>query len=305
MVRNKRNTAATEPTSPTPLPRGRGGRGGRGSRSGHATTAQAGSSQNPPPFVEAFSRPSTPPLTRQEFPDYTTPPHSPSSPSLDERLHAVAVPSLLSPRAGPHSINRAPSRQSQSQPRSSQSSMASDDPFSRQPPPPSTSETNASQDSNHRGSTKDCYEFYSDEGDSVHRRCKFCLLTDPQKATTRGRFKFTTASGQLRKHLYDTHLGPWVDACDHLGYPITAKSALIKANAYRQQQGRSTQTSTSENLNGSRCAFSSEAFLDAICEWIVGDSQSINGIESPRLRKIFLMLREELKDEDIPHRTHI
>ncbi|THU82155.1 hypothetical protein K435DRAFT_692069, partial [Dendrothele bispora CBS 962.96] len=97
----------------------------------------------------------------------------------------------------------------------------------------------------------------------------------------------------------------WVNACDHLGYPITAKSAQIKANAYRQQQGRSTQFSASENLDGSRCAFSSEAFVDAICEWIIGDSQSINTIESPRLRKIFLMLREELKDEDIPHRLHI
>ncbi|THU93140.1 hypothetical protein K435DRAFT_861764 [Dendrothele bispora CBS 962.96] len=160
MVHNKQNTTATEPTSPTPLPCGCGG---CGSCSGHATTTQAGSSQNPPPFNEAFSQPLTPPLTRQEFPDYTTPPHSPSSPSLDECLHAVAVPSLMSPRAGPHSINCAPSRQSQSQPRSSQSSMAADDPFSRQPPLPSTSETNASQDSNHRGSTKDCYEFYSDE----------------------------------------------------------------------------------------------------------------------------------------------
>jgi len=33
--------------------------------------------------------------------------------------------------------------------------------------------------------------------------------------------------------------------------------------------------------------------------------QSINVIESPQLRAIFLMLREELKDTDIPHRTSL
>ena len=37
--------------------------------------------------------------------------------------------------------------------------------------------------------------------------------------------------------------------------------------------------------------------------------QSLNVIESPELRKIFLMLRHELRDTDIPHRstlrTHI
>lgn len=33
--------------------------------------------------------------------------------------------------------------------------------------------------------------------------------------------------------------------------------------------------------------------------------QSLNVVESPHLRAIFLMLREELRDEDIPRRTHI
>lgn len=33
--------------------------------------------------------------------------------------------------------------------------------------------------------------------------------------------------------------------------------------------------------------------------------QSINIVESPRLRSIFLMLRPELKERDIPHRTKI
>jgi hypothetical protein len=34
-------------------------------------------------------------------------------------------------------------------------------------------------------------------------------------------------------------------------------------------------------------------------------AQAINVIESPRLRKIFLLLREELKESDIPSRSTI
>jgi hypothetical protein len=33
--------------------------------------------------------------------------------------------------------------------------------------------------------------------------------------------------------------------------------------------------------------------------------QSLNIIDSPKLRALFLMLREELQDADIPHRTTI
>jgi len=33
--------------------------------------------------------------------------------------------------------------------------------------------------------------------------------------------------------------------------------------------------------------------------------QSLNVVESPELRSLFRMLREELRDSDIPRRTHI
>ena len=33
--------------------------------------------------------------------------------------------------------------------------------------------------------------------------------------------------------------------------------------------------------------------------------QSLNVVESPELRRIFLMLREELCDSDIPHRSRM
>ncbi len=68
--------------------------------------------------------------------------------------------------------------------------------------------------------------------------------------------------------------------------------------------------------------YSHDAFVDAIVEWIIADDQvwrpslmlfvcwtfsfqSINVIECPQLRQIFLMLWEDLTDADIPHRTYI
>jgi len=62
-------------------------------------------------------------------------------------------------------------------------------------------------------------------------------------------------------------------------------------------------------------------FVEAILEFIVGDDQvcllssnmfviltllqSINIVESPRLRKIFLLLHKELQESDIPSHTTI
>lgn len=37
----------------------------------------------------------------------------------------------------------------------------------------------------------------------------------------------------------------------------------------------------------------------------MSELQSLNVIESPHLRKIFMMLRKDLKDSDIPHRTTV
>jgi hypothetical protein len=45
------------------------------------------------------------------------------------------------------------------------------------------------------------------------------------------------------------------------------------------------------------------AYIDAVLIFII--FQSLNVIECPQLRAIFLMLREELQDSDIPSRTTI
>ncbi|OBZ71068.1 hypothetical protein A0H81_08990 [Grifola frondosa] len=46
-------------------------------------------------------------------------------------------------------------------------------------------------------------------------------------------------------------------------------------------------------------------FVDAIVEFIIADDQSLNVVESPQLRAIFLLLREDLQDSDIPRRSTI
>ena len=137
-------------------------------------------------------------------------------------------------------------------------------------------------------------------------------------------FSKATGTTVLRNHLASEHVASWVDTCDKFKIPIKAQVAQKAVNDYRQKRGQPQAPS-----NGSQVPpppiheYSREAFVDAIVEWIVADdqvcllslfhiinllhydSQSLNVIENLHLRAIFLMLREELRDEDIPRRTHI
>ena len=106
--------------------------------------------------------------------------------------------------------------------------------------------------------------------------------------------------------------------CDTMRVQIVSKSSVIqdKINAFRGQTSTSDSTSSAVPHQ-----FSREAFIDGILEWIIADDQvsdalsllcwlltltqcqSINVIENPQLRSLFRLLRSELRDEDIPHRT--
>ncbi|KAJ6545312.1 hypothetical protein B0H19DRAFT_896983, partial [Mycena capillaripes] len=99
----------------------------------------------------------------------------------------------------------------------------------------------------------------------------------------------------------------WVEGCDQLKIPIKAKEAAPYVNDYHVRKHQKTGATSNSEPGKKRTQFSQEAFVDAIVEWIVGDDQpeSINVIENEQLRAIFLMLRSELKDSDIPHRTKI
>ncbi|KAJ7701898.1 hypothetical protein B0H17DRAFT_924065 [Mycena rosella] len=115
----------------------------------------------------------------------------------------------------------------------------------------------------------------------------------------------STSSGVLCKHLYKHHLEAWVEGCDKLKYTIKAREAKQYVDEYRARKGGKTGTAPNPELDKNQQEFSQEAFVDALVEFIVGDDQSINVVENAQLRAIFLMLRAELKDSDIPHRTKI
>ncbi|KAJ7704901.1 hypothetical protein B0H17DRAFT_1175431 [Mycena rosella] len=118
--------------------------------------------------------------------------------------------------------------------------------------------------------------------------CRQKHAADPR--SHRKTFSKTTSTGVLRKHLYEHHLDQ--RKLSHLSTTTT--------------HARNTTTSTSDpKLQEKRTEFSQEAFVDTIIEFIVGDDQSINVVENKQLRAIFLMLRSELRDQDIPHRTTI
>ena len=133
-------------------------------------------------------------------------------------------------------------------------------------------------------------------------------------------FSTTTGTSGLRKHLADRHLSAWISGCDQLDIEITAAAVRSQVIQHRQRQGQQS----CDDTNGSSLRaqeYSPEAFVDAIMEWIVADDQvsfnieisglwlmmgqSLNVVENPQLRQIFLMLKEDLRDSDIPHRSTI
>ncbi|KAK6991690.1 hypothetical protein R3P38DRAFT_3227535 [Favolaschia claudopus] len=109
----------------------------------------------------------------------------------------------------------------------------------------------------------------------------------------------------LRKHIYTEHPNEWITGCARLNIQIIANEAQPAIQEYKRRQGHlSSNAEAAAQIKGRRL-FSHEAFVDAIVEFIVGDDQSLRVIECPQLRAIFLMLRSELKDSDVPHRSTI
>ncbi|KAK7014542.1 ribonuclease H-like domain-containing protein, partial [Favolaschia claudopus] len=204
-----------------------------------------------------------------EPPQSTSPSPSPgpASPSHVRRRH--------SPRAGPHAS----------------------------PPPPPRGRARA------RGVAKasDVWTFFENSQDGSKRDCAFCKQRHSvnPRATAPKPFASSTSTGVLRRHLYEQHLEAWVEGCDRLKIPITAKDATPHVNGYRERKNQATNGGSTSASDKKRTPFTQDGFVDAIVEWIVSDDQSINVIENEQLRNIFLMLRAELNDSDIPHRTKI
>ncbi|KAF7347428.1 HAT family dimerization domain-containing protein [Mycena venus] len=224
----------------------------------------------PRPYVHFAGRDSD---DGEYFPD---PPASPSqSPSPTRQSSSQRRQHRRSPRAGPHASPL---------------------------PPPRHKGTDRS------GSAKDVWTFFEpkDPQGTQKRECLFCKqchAANPHIGTYK--FSTNTSTGILRRHLYEHHVDAWVEGCDRLKIQIKAKEAARYVDEYRVRKHQTTSGTSTSEPGKKREQFSQEAFVDAIVEWIVGDDQSINVVENEQLRNIFLMLRSELKDSDIPHRTKI
>ncbi|KAF5343710.1 hypothetical protein D9758_016511 [Tetrapyrgos nigripes] len=145
----------------------------------------------------------------------------------------------------------------------------------------------------------DVWPFFNIEEHTQKRICTICSHT---ASTTGGDppdpFSANTSTGTLRKHLYTSHLSFWIQSCDRLNISIMAREARTYVESYCADPAN-----PGEHIP--RQVYSRDAFRDAICEFIISDDQAINAIENPKLRAIFLMLKKDLEDSDIPRRHEI
>ncbi|KAJ7836917.1 hypothetical protein B0H14DRAFT_3141636 [Mycena olivaceomarginata] len=150
-------------------------------------------------------------------------------------------------------------------------------------------------------------DFFRSKGSTGQTEAGVLILQQHATDAHIGMTKFAklTSTGVLRKHLYEHHIDVWVEGCDQLKIPIKAKEAARFVDAYRVRKHQKTGNTSNSEPGRREDLFRRRRFVDAIVEFIVGDDQSINVVENEQLRAIFLMLRAELKDSDIPHRTKI
>ncbi|KIM78715.1 hypothetical protein PILCRDRAFT_56284, partial [Piloderma croceum F 1598] len=154
-------------------------------------------------------------------------------------------------------------------------------------------------DSSHSTTAHDINHFFSRGNKKVGSQtvCKVCEK-DP---TAKHNFRYSaqTANATLRSHLEKYHAdeylqfyseGKWPNLLPKKRYEGTTESSI---GAQNTQDGRP------------RPAFTWRAFLTHIINFIVADDQSINVIECREFRDLLLLLRADIQDKDIPHRTKI
>lgn len=91
-------------------------------------------------------------------------------------------------------------------------------------------------------------------------------------------YKTTSSTTTYRTHLSTAHPNSWVEACDHLGIPISGKNFQPLVEKIRKQLANASRNApvsgTDAEANAApRIPFSTEAFLDAIIDFVVADDQ--------------------------------
>lgn len=87
------------------------------------------------------------------------------------------------------------------------------------------------------------------------------------------KFSIKTGTGVLHRHLFEHHANKWIEGCDKLRIPITAKEAQRALTDYRHRKGQVNANANSTEHSKPGRPFSQEAFVDAIVEFIVADDQ--------------------------------
>ena len=87
------------------------------------------------------------------------------------------------------------------------------------------------------------------------------------------KFSLKTGTGVLCRHLFEHHADKWIEGCDKLCIPITAKEAQQALADYRHQKGQANTNTNSTEHSKPGLPFSHKAFVDTIVEFIVADDQ--------------------------------
>lgn len=88
-------------------------------------------------------------------------------------------------------------------------------------------------------------------------------------------YSSTTSTSTLQKHLADNHFAEWVDSCDEQKIQIS-ETLKVYPHVLQHQSERDGWQNTQPSSNpgiGERLKFSKEAFVNAICDFVISDDQ--------------------------------
>lgn len=132
-----------------------------------------------------------------------------------------------------------------------------------------------------------------------------------------------TSTYGLRKHLCNNHLDEWAKQCKEKKLVIGGEEARAIVADYWRQRGEMVDGANSSQSNQARLSFTAENFIQAILKFVVSDDQvhiilqtqiyyqlikflqALNILENKSFRALLLLLRDNLNDSDIPHRSFL
>ncbi|KAF5338299.1 hypothetical protein D9758_015766 [Tetrapyrgos nigripes] len=154
--------------------------------------------------------------------------------------------------------------------------------------------------------TNDVHKFVRKDSETQRKYCTFCeLLQESNPNHPVKSYEMSTGISNIRNHFSRAHKDVWFAACDRFKFKVGGRYKL-DYESWRHDQNLPAAEVGGGNIQAEeRVPFSMGAFVDALVDFIVADDQSIYVVENPQFRRLLLLLREELRDEDIPSRETI